>query len=232
MIQVNLLPDVKQEYLKAQQTKHTVLVGAVLVSIVVSAFTVLFFAYVQIVQPQYQKRVQGDIDSGIQEIKKKPNAQRIVTVQGVLEQIPALKDKQVATSRIFDYLTQFTPRVVTYNKVTLNLETNNLTISGSTVSYEKANELANNLKSAQFSYTKADVEQKTQPFTGVVFNSLGKSESATDGRPVSFEITFTFDPVMFDPSITNNSIKVNASSEELLLPDSKPFKELTPGAQQ
>jgi len=54
MIQVNLLPDVKQEYLKAQQTKHTVLVGAVLVSIVVSALTILFFAYVQVVQPQYR----------------------------------------------------------------------------------------------------------------------------------------------------------------------------------
>ena len=231
MIQVNLLPDVKQEYLKAQQTKHTVLVGAVLVSIVVSALTILFFAYVQVVQPQYQKRVQGDIDAGIQEVKKKPNAQRIVTVQGVLEQIPALKDKQVVTSRIFDYLKQFTPRVVTYNKVALNLEANTLTIAGSTVSYERANELANNLKSAQFTYVQGGAEQKVQPFTGVVFNSLGKSESATDGKPVSFEITFTFNPVMFDPSASKTLIKVNASSEDLLLPESKPFNELSPEAQ-
>jgi len=231
MIQVNLLPDVKQEYLKAQQTKHTVLVGAVLVSIIVSALTILFFAYVQVVQPQYQKRVQGDIDSGIEELKQKPNAQRIVTVQGVLEQIPALKDQQVVTSRIFDYLTQFTPRVVTYSKVSLNLEANTLTVAGSTVSYEKANELANNLKSAQFTYVQGDAEQTVQPFTGVVFNSLGKAESVTDGKPVSFEITFTFNPVMFNPASSKNNIKVNASSEELLLPESTPFNEATTGAQ-
>lgn len=231
MIQVNLLPDVKQEYLKAQQTKHTVLVGAVLVSIIVSALTILFFVYVQVVQPQYQKRVQNDIDAGVQEVKKKPNAQRIVTVQGVLEQVPALKDKQVVTSRIFDYLTQFTPRVVTYNKVNLNLAASSLTIAGSTVSYEKANELANNLKSAQFAYSQGGSDQTIQPFAGVVFNSLGKSESVTDGKPVSFEITFTFNPVMFDPSTSKNTIKVNASSEELLLPESKPFNEVTPGVQ-
>jgi len=227
MIQVNLLPDVKQEYLKAQQTKHTVLVGAVLISIVVVSLTSLFFVYVQVIQPQYQKTVQKDIDSKLKEMQKVPNAQRIVTVQGVLEQIPGVKDKQLVSSRIFKYLTEFTPRTVVYSKVNVNLASNTMVLSGSTVSYESANVLANNLKSAKFEYSQGDSKQKIDPFTGVTFNSLGKSETSSDGRPVSFEITFQYDPVLFLQNVSKQAITVNASSEELLLPQAKPFNENT-----
>ncbi len=231
MIRVNLLPDVKQEYLKAEQNKHTVLVAAILTSISVVALAILFFAYVQVVQPTIQKSVQKDIDKGLTEIKQKQNAQRMVTVQGVLEQVPALKDKQQVTSRTFTYLKQFTPRAVTYNKVSLNLETNTIVLSGSTVAYETANVLANNLKSAKFTYFKGDAEQTSVPFSAVTFNNLGKSESAENGMPVSFEITFQFDPTMFDQSISKPVIKVNASSEQLLVPETKPFNEPNSGVQ-
>lgn len=230
MIRVNLLPDVKQEYLKAEQTKHTVLVAAILTSISVVAIAILFFTYVQVIQPTIQKAIQKDIDKGLSEIKQKQNAQRMVTVQGVLEQIPAIKDKQQVTSRTFTYLNQFTPRAVTYNKVSLNLETNTVILSGSTVAYETANVLANNLKSAKFTYTRADAQQSTSPFSGVTFNNLGKSESDQNGMPVSFEITFQFDPILFDRSISKPVIKVNASSEQLLLPEAKPFNEPGLGA--
>ena len=225
MIEINLLPDVKQEFLKAEQTKHTVLVGSIIASIAVLSITILFFAYVQVAQPQYQKTVQKDIDSGMLEIKSKPNAKRIVTVQGVLEQVPALKDKQQVTSRLFSHLTQFTPRSVKYDKVNLDFTSGKLTLAGSTVSYEKANVLANNLKSAKYKFTKAGSEQSIVPFSGIVFSNLGKSESADNGNIVSFEISMQFDPQRFDPSVSKQSIKVNASSEELLLPEEKPLSE-------
>ncbi len=232
MIQVNLLPDVKQEYLRTEQLKHAVLVGAVLTSVTVVALTILFFVYVQVVQPQYQRAVQSDIDTGLQEVKKKPNAKRIVTVQGVLEQIPAVKDKQLVTSRSFEYLKQFTPRSVKYSRVNLNHETSTMTLSGNTVSYESANVLANNLKSAQFTYKQQENEQTIKPFTGVVFTNLGKSEDSTNGSVVSFEITFQFDPLLFNPSVSKQSIKVNASSEQLLLPEETPFDEQATGGVQ
>lgn len=231
MIQVNLLPDVKQEFIKAQQLKHTVLVGAILISVAVAALTILFFAYVQVVQPRIQQSVQKDIDEGIQALKQKPNAQRIVTVQGVLEQIPALKDKQLVTSRTFEYLQQFTPRSVKYSRVNLNHETNTFILSGSTVSYESAHVLANNLKSAQFTYKQAENEQTIKPFSGVVFSNLGKSESSTGDNTVSFELTFQFDPLLFSPGISKQSIKVNASSEQMLLPEEKPFDEEVTGGE-
>ena len=223
MIQVNLLPDVKREYLHTQQVKHTVIVGSVLASLLMIIITVLIFVYVQVVQPQSQKNIQKDIDSSLRDIKNKSNATKIVTVQGVLEQIPGLQDKKTITSNLFGYLTAFTPRDISYTEVTVDLVTGTLTLKGTAKSYEQTNVLANNLKSAQFSYSNESSEQTIKPFSAVVFRNLGKSDQASNSQPVNFELSVTIDPTMFNQSTTNATLKVDASSEQLLLPDSKLF---------
>lgn len=223
MIQINLLPDVKREYLKAQQTKHVVTVASILLTLIAVGLALALLAYVQIVQPRHLKNIQSDIDSGISELKNTENAVKIVTTQGVLEQIPSLQDKKLITSHIFKYLTEFTPRDVSYSEVQLDLNTNILTLSGQTTTLERANVLANNLKSAKFTYTRNDSEETITPFSNIVFTSLGKNEQSEDGNNVGFKIGFTFEPVMFAQDITNGKITTNASSEELLLPSAQPF---------
>lgn len=235
MVQVNLLPDVKQEYLRSQQVKYLVVVAAILFSFVSLIILGLLFAYVQVVQPHHRTNVQQDIDGGIQELKNKENAVKIVTVQGVLEQIPALQDKKMLTSSLFTYLTNFTPKGVNYSEVKLDLTNNTISVSGQANTLEQTNELANNLKGATFTYTQNDNQQDTKPFSRVVFASLGKSEQSTSGKEVAFQLTFTFDPVMFSQGITNPALSVNASSEKLLLPTEQVFGNTQPkpaGGQQ
>lgn len=234
MIQINLLPDVKRDYLRAQQSKHIFTVVSILVSIIAVSLLVLLFAYVQVVQPRHRTHLQADIDKNIQELKNKKDAVKIVTVQGVLEQIPALQDKKLITSKLFDYLPSFTPRDVSYTDIQLDLTANTLGISGSTTTLERANVLANNLKSASFTYKQGDSEQTIAPFSDVVFGSLGKGEDNLQNKNVSFRIDFKINPVMFDQKISNVKLTVNATSEELLLPTSQPFNETpqVPGAAQ
>ena len=225
MIEVNLLPTVKKDYLKAQQMKHTVIIAAVLVSIVAVVSLVLVFMYVQIVQPQHQKNVQEDIDSGVKALQDKQDAVKIVTVQGALEQLPLLQDKKKISSSIFAYLTEFTPKGVTYGNIKLNLTDGTLGLQGSATSLEQANILANNLKSAKFTYTKDDSSQTLTPFSEVIFEGLSKSEQVDAAKSVSFQINFKVDPLLFDQAIKNGKITVNASSEQLLLQTDKPFEE-------
>lgn len=223
MIQVNLLPDVKQQYLRAQQTKYLVVVGSVFLSLIFLVVLGLLFLYVQLVQPRHRANIQQDIDAGISTLKEKENSVKIVTVQGVLEQIPALQDKKLITSSVFTYLSDFTPKSVNYSEIRIDTTTNIMTLSGQADTLEQTNELANNLKSANFSYTQNDAQQDVQPFAKVVFTSLGKAEQTTGGKDVSFQLTFTFNPVMFDQSIKNPKLSVNAASEQLLLPTTQPF---------
>lgn len=230
MIQVNLLPDVKREYLRAQQVKHTFTIGSILITILAVSLMGLLFAYVQVVQPRHRVNLQKDIDTAITDLKNKEDAVKIVTVQGVLEQVPGLQDRKLITSKLFTYLTEFTPRDVSYSEIKLDLATNTLSLGGQSNTIEQANVLANNLKSANFTYKQDDASQNLKPFSNIVFGSLNKTEQAVSGKNVSFQVSFQVDPILFSQKISDNKISVNAASEELLLPTTQPFNETTPGA--
>lgn len=223
MIEVNLLPSVKKDFLKAQQMKHTVIVASALISVASLISLILLFSYVQVVQPQHQKNVQADIDRALKEVKDKQDAVRVVTVQGALESLPSLQDQKQISSNLFTYVSNFTPRTVSYSNMKLNLETQTLVLQGAAGSFEQANVLANNLKGAQFTYKKDDQTQRATPFSNVVFDGLSRSEQSEDGKSVSFQITLTIDPIIFDQSIKEGTISVNASSEQLILQTDKPF---------
>lgn len=223
MIEINLLPAVKREYLKAQQMKHTVVVASVLMSLLAVVLMLLLLGYVRVMQPRHQKNVQADIDSALRDSKKKENAVKVVTVQGALEQIPNLQDKKMITSSIFTYLKEFTPRDISYSNIKLDLVEKTIVLQGTSTNFEKANILANNLKSAKFTYSSGDEKNSISPFTSVVFDGLSKSEVVQDNKSVTFQITFKIDPVIFDQSAKSGEITVNASSEDLLLPSDKPF---------
>ncbi len=223
MVRVNLLPDVKREYLHAQQTKHAVIIASVLVSVGAIAMMVLLFVYVQLIQPQHRANIQEDIDSSISQIKGVPDAVKIVTVQGALEQLPALQSSKNISSRVFTYIKGFTPRSVAYSEVTLNLNTGMLTLRGATDDLKQSNVLANNIKSAELTYTQGDAKQKIKPFSKVVFSSLGRAESTAGNRSVNFQVDFLVNPIMFNESIKDIKLSVDAASKELIIPTAKPF---------
>lgn len=230
MIQINLLPDVKREYLHAQQMKHLFVVLSILVSIIAATLLVLMFLYVQVLQPHHRKNIQADIDTSVKAFKGKKDAVKIVTVQGALEQLPSLKDQQLVTSRFFVYLKSFTPFDVSYSQVAFDTTAKTFALTGQTVSYQEANVLANNLKSAQFSYKKDGTTQTTHPFSSIVFGSLSQGKDDQTGKPVSFVLNFQFDPILFDQGITDMTVKVDADSDHLLLPPTqKPFGNTLPG---
>ncbi len=61
MIQLNLLPDVKKEYLKSQKTKALVISASIIVTISAVAISVLLFLYVLLVQQLQISITTGDI---------------------------------------------------------------------------------------------------------------------------------------------------------------------------
>lgn len=225
MIQINLLPDVKREYLKAQQTKHAVVMVAILLSIVTVTLAALLFVYVRVLQPSHRTNIQKDIDSGIAKLKASEDAVEIVTVQGALEQIGALQDKKVVTSRVFNYVTSFTPRGVSYGAIKLDTATGIMTIAGVTSTHEKANELANNIKNASFTHEVNKQQQKLTPFSAVVFNSLSSNENSDSGKQVVFELTFKVEMQIFNQATQNGKIVINKSDGKLVLPNTQPFNE-------
>jgi len=84
MIQFNLLPDVKIEYVKAKRTKRIILSGATVVSIAVVVVTALMFSYVHVAQKKHITDLTNDIVSVTADIKSTDNLNNILTVQNQL----------------------------------------------------------------------------------------------------------------------------------------------------
>lgn len=215
MSQINLLPDIKRKYLKSQQIKHTVIVASVLLSIVVFTIAALLFAYVRIVQLQHRQNLQEDIDAALQKQKEFPEASKLVTIQNALKQIQTLQGNKTITSRSFSYIGSVTPVDIVYRSFSYNGDTSLLTITGTAPSTEKVNELANNIKSATYSYEKDDKEITGKPFTSSRFSSpISKNE---DDGSVSFTIEIGLASELFAQGDEKIQIYVDASSEKLLM---------------
>lgn len=215
MIQINLLPDIKRQYLKSQQIKHTVIVASILLSVVVITIAALLFAYVRIVQPQHRNNLQEDIDAALLKQKEFPEASKLVTIQNALNQVQMLQNNKTFTSRSFSYVGSVTPVGILYRSVSYNGDASLLTIMGTAPSTEKVNELANNIKSATYSYEKDDEEITGKPFTSSRFSSpISRNE---DDGSVSFTIEIGLVSELFAEGNDNIQIHVDASSEKLLM---------------
>src|SRR5690348_11777216 len=121
-IQFNLLPDIKIEYLKARRQQHLVVLVAVAAAIVSITVYVLLVSVVYGLQKKNLNDLNTDINSASNELKDTKDLTRILTVQNQLKALPALHDKKVATSRLYNYLAQVTPSSSSITKLSADFE--------------------------------------------------------------------------------------------------------------
>jgi hypothetical protein len=191
-IQLNLIPDVKAQYLKAERTRKTAIVVSVII-IAASAGLVLLMMSVSAGQKIALNSANKNIDKLAADIKNTQDIEKILTVQSQLNTLDKLHSEKPVASRLPDFLAKIVPSQVQLNKIDVDLEQNTMTISGTTPSYEANNKFVDTLKFTN--YQLAGSEDKTPAFNSVVLTSFGKDE-----KGASFTVTLNFDPVLFASS--------------------------------
>jgi len=191
MIQFNLLPDVKVEYMKARQSKRMVLlVASGLAGFSFLIFVALFLA-VNVFQTKHISDLNKDIKNYTAQIKAIPDLDKILTVQNQLGSLTTLHGQKPATSRLMDYLGQLTPAQATISSVKLDYATNTLSLSGSADALSTVNKYVDTLKFT--TYTADGSASAPKAFSSVVLSGFSTSD-----KGVTYQITLTFDPVIFD----------------------------------
>lgn len=198
MIQFNLLPDVKQEYIKAKRLKHSVIVISMLTAAAALFIFVMLFLTVYVFQRQTINNLESDIDTYSSTLKGTKDLDKILTIQNQLKSLPELHDQKPVTSRLFTYVTQLTPAQVSIGNIELDYEEGTLTMSGKADSLGTINKFVDTLKFTTYSGLPADAssEDKTQtgkPFSEVVLTSFSKSD-----KEATYNISFKFNPIIFD----------------------------------
>lgn len=200
MIQFNLLPDVKQEYMKAKRQKHSVIVISVLAAAVSLFIFIMLFLTVNVFQKKHLSDLSNDITDRTKSLKANTDLDKVLTVQNQLNSLPALHDAKPVTSRLFGYLTQITPAQVSIGNIALDYEAKTMALSGTADSISTINKFVDTLKFTTYTEavgSEAAVAGTSKPFTSVVLSSFSKSE-----KEATYQISFVFEPTIFDSSKT------------------------------
>lgn len=190
MIQFNLLPDIKIQYLKAKRQKHLVVMLSVVASGVALAIFVLLLVTVFGLQKKNLSDLNKDIKASSAELQSVKDLNKILTVQNQLGALTSLHDSKVVASRLLDYLTQVTPADAFITRLAVDYATNTMTIDGTTANLSTVNIYTDTLKFTKFKAEGSNEEK--QAFTNVVLKSFTRDQDST-----TYQIEFAFDPVIF-----------------------------------
>lgn len=193
MIQFNLLPDVKLEYIRTQRTKRTVVLIAGLVSGVSISLALLLFLAVNVAQRTHLNNLNNDISQLSQELETTPDLDKVLTVQNQLSRLAELHDKKPVATRLSDYITQVTPNEVTIGELVVSFEDNTILFKGAADSLKTVNEFVDTLK-----FTDYETEEGAgnRAFSDVVLRNFGR-----DSETASYEVELIFDPVIFSSAV-------------------------------
>ncbi|HSX43108.1 MAG TPA: PilN domain-containing protein [Candidatus Saccharimonadales bacterium] len=194
MVQFNLLPDVKLEYVKTQRTKHLLTLLSVVVSAAAIGILAVAIISVDVVQKKSLHDLNNDISRYSGQLKDVKDLDKILTVQNQLSTLTGLHDQKPVTSRLFGYLSQLIPQKAALNKLTLDYTTNQLTMGGTADTLDTVSTLTDTLKATKYT---TDAGGKGHAFSDVVLSSFSRDDAGA-----SFTVTCTFEPAIFNSGAT------------------------------
>ncbi|HEU5187533.1 MAG TPA: hypothetical protein VFT87_03450 [Candidatus Saccharimonadales bacterium] len=202
MIQLNLLPDLKKEFIKAQKTKGLVITVAVLTTAGALGLSILLFLYVTFGQQLQITLATDSIHKKSEELAKVQGIDQYLTIQNQLASLDALHAEKGVYSRLFSFLSILNPSPpnnVNLNNAQLVTSEKAVLFVGTTGSFEALNVFADTLKNAKVSY-KAGGEGdlvKEPMFTQVFIQDSGLAK-VNNNTVVSFTVKAIYNSPVFD----------------------------------
>ncbi len=219
MIEINLIPDVKQELLKAQRVRNYVISGAVIGGIASIAIVgVLVLVMIS------QAVAGGVFDASIKDLDKKLQSEsdlsKILTVQNQLDRLSDMHKTKNIDSRLFpllDAINPSAPNNVTISTVKIDAETKTISIEGqATNMYEAAEAFKKTIVGTTLQYRDEEgTEQKVslvKSASDVTSSDIGVSEDASGKKVLRLTMTFTYPDQLFSRLAENAVIQSPARS--------------------
>jgi hypothetical protein len=195
--QLNLLPDVKMDYIKAQRSRRLAISVALIVTAAAVALLVLLLG-AEGLQKKHLTDLSNDIQTDSGKLQKKPQITKILTVQNQLESLTTLHTAKPAASRMFNYLNQLTPAQVDITDFKADFTAETESITGTADSLSSVNQYIDTLKQATYK-TKTPGATSKPAFSSIVLSSFALSnQTQVNGHPASYTITLSYDKTIFD----------------------------------
>lgn len=210
MIQLNLLPDIKKEFINAQKTRALVMSSSILVTIVAVGLAVLMFVYVTFLQQLQITLATNDIKDKEKQLNSVQDLSKYLTVQNQLAALPELHANKGIYSRLLSFLPVLNPNApnnVTLTKLQLVSLDKQVNFTGSTASFESLNVFVDTLRNAEVTYKDSSSQQQKSK----MFETVTVQSSNIDKLNGKSSVSFTVIAQYVEPAFDAHNTDVTAS---------------------
>jgi len=207
MIEINLIPDVKQELIRARLARSAVISGALIASVITLAIVAILAAYVYAVQTVRFIVADDAIKKGSSQLASVEDLSKMLTIQNQLTKMSALNDEKSIDSRVFDLLLAVIPpdpNSVKISKVIVNAADKNITLEGQTPAYPALETFKKTIDAAYVRYNDSDNKQQQIVLaTNVSISEISYGEDETGQKVVRFTVAFNYAKELLSPLVAN-----------------------------
>ena len=214
MIEINLVPDVKQELLKAQRMRSAVITTAIFTSIAAVGVVALLLIYVYAVQLGRNAILDNQIKTKSGELAQVEDLSRMVTIQNQLGKVSTLNESKTMSSRVFDLLSAVIPpepNAVKVSQVDINTEEKLIRLEGQTRGFDSMEVFKKTVASAVIQMpVESDAEEEPEPVvlaSDISTSDVSFGEDSDGNKVLRFVISFVYTDELFTPSVDTIRIK-------------------------
>ncbi|MET0980045.1 MAG: hypothetical protein ABWX90_02215 [Candidatus Saccharimonadales bacterium] len=210
MIEINLVPDVKQELINAQRVRTNVVSLSIIVGIAAIGVVVVLAVWVFGVQTARGVISETAIKEESAKLANVADISNTLTIQNQLKQLSTMHSTKHIDSRIFDVLATINPPApnnVAISNLSLDSETKTVKIEAQVGSaYSGLEVFKKTINATKFEFT-SDGQKQSIPLASEMGHSdLSYGDDASGARVLRFTITFVYPEELFSRAVEDTVI--------------------------
>jgi Tfp pilus assembly protein PilN len=212
MIEINLIPDVKQELLKAERSRALVISGSILTCIIAGGIVVLLVIYIYGIQFGRGILADNAIKSGSAELAKVEDLSKMLTIQNQINKIDVINDTKEIDSRLFDVLSAVippAPNEVRISTVSVNKEESTITLEGQTNAYDSMEVFKKTIDSSVIVYNEDGTEKQVKLASDISTADISYGEDSDGVKVLRFNLSFKYPPELLSATVPVITIKLS-----------------------
>jgi len=224
MIEINLIPDVKQELIRAQHARGVVISASIFTSIVAGAVVALMLVYIYGVQGVRSALLDGQITSKGQSLSKVEDLSKILTIQNQLSTISTLNSQKIMSSRMFDVMAAITPpgdSSIAFSQINVSpggvggtasgtqstsTSGGQVQLEGQTATYNTMELFKKRIENTSFQYSENGETKLVVLASNLSTTDMSYGEDANGNKVVRFTLTFDYPADLFSSATTGQQL--------------------------
>jgi hypothetical protein len=210
MIEINLVPDVKQELINAQRVRTNVVSLSIVIGVAAIGVVVMLAIWVFVIQSARGYVSDTAITTESEKLSKIPDVSNTLTIQNQLTQLSAMHNTKSIDSRIFDVLATINPpepNTVSISNLSLDSATKTIKIEAQMPSaYSGLEVFKKTINATTFEFSKDGVKKNVPLASQMSHSDLSYGEDAAGARVLRFTLTFVYPDELFSRAVDNTVI--------------------------